>query len=483
MVVAPGFIDMLGQSDLSILANPHVPSKLFQGITTEITGEGNTVAPLNPTVVSLDRAIYEHFGIEPDWVSFHGYFERLEKQGIAINFGSLVGATQIRRVVLGNSVRSPNKRELEAMVAIAEAAMRDGAIGLSTALSYSPGAFATTEEIIELAKVSGKYGGIYATHLRSEGAEIMSALDEAILVGRAANVPVEVWHLKAAGKSNWGKMKEVISQIDKARHDGVDIAANTYAYTSWYNSLSALLPLWALEGGRAQLIARLDNPDVRMKIYKEMKEGESKQDNFWKDLGPDEIVVAVVFHDNLLYLQGKSISELAMIWSKDPLDSLLDLLIYDEALTIGITFGMSEEDVELALKQPWVSIGTDAQGTAPEGILGKERPHPRAYGTFPRILRKYVREEHTIALEDAIRKFTALPAQRIGLTDRGLLRKGMWGDVVIFDPEAITDRADLSNPHQFSHGVHYVLVNGTLVVERGALTEALPGMVLRHRRN
>jgi N-acyl-D-amino-acid deacylase len=480
MVVAPGFIDMLGQSELTMLVDPRLPSKIYQGITTEITGEGESVAPLNQAMIAADQAGYDHLKIAPDWTTFREYFGRLERQGMGINLASYVGATSVRRMVLGDGDVQPNAAQLADMQALVRRAMQEGAVGLSTALQYAPAPYAKTEELIALASEAAKFGGIYATHMRSEGDTEPAAIEEAVRIGREAHIPVEIWHLKTAGKDNWGHMPQIVAQIDAARASGVDISADTYAYTAWFNTFSAFIPPWAHDGGDAKLIERLKDPATRARIRKDMLNRSSDWDNEWQEIpGPDAIQIAVVQNPELLTLQGKRLSDVAAIWHEDPIDALCDLLIKDKAFTEVAVFGMSEPDVVLALKQPWVSIDNDSQGTSPDGLLGREHPHPRAYGTFPRILRKYVREEHTLTLEDAVRKFTALPAQRMRLTDRGVLKQGMWADVVVFDPATIRDLATFEQPNQPSQGMEYVLVNGVPVIAEGKMTGSLPGKVLR----
>jgi dihydroorotase/N-acyl-D-amino-acid deacylase len=480
MVVAPGFIDMLGQSELTILVNPHLPSKIFQGITTEITGEGGSVAPLNDAIIKADKLAYDHLKLTPDWRTLRQYFARLEKQGMGINLATYVGATQVRRMVLGDDKVQPTPAQLEQMKALVGDAMRDGAVGVSTSLQYAPAPYATTEELIALASEASKFGGIYATHMRSEGSAITAAIDEAVRIGREAHIPVEIWHLKAAGKPQWGWMPRIVAQIEKARASGVDVGANTYAYPAWFNTFSAFIPPWAHDGGDAKMIERLKDPAMRARIRKEMETPSDDWDNEWQEIaGPESIIVSVVQNPQLLPLQGKTIAEIAKLWNKDPFDTIFDLLIQDNAYTYVAVFGMAEPDVALALQQPWVSVDNDSQGTAPDGLLGQEHPHPRAYGTFPRILRKYVREEKKLKLEDAIRKFSALPAERMRLADRGVLKAGMWADVVVFDPATITDRATFENPNQLSVGMEYVLVNGVPVIDGGKPTNALPGKVLR----
>jgi dihydroorotase/N-acyl-D-amino-acid deacylase len=479
-VIAPGFIDMLGQSELTILVDPRLPSKIYQGITTEITGEGGSIAPISDELIAADRLGYEHFHITPDWRTFSDYFARLEKQGMGINLASYVGATQVRRMVLGDVNRAPSPAELDRMRSLVREAMEQGAVGLSTSLQYPPAPYATTEELIALATEAARHGGVYATHMRSEGESIDTAIDEAVRIGREAKIPVEIWHLKVAGKSNWGKMPQVVAKIEEARKSGVDVTADTYAYTAWFNSFSAFVPPWAHDGGTPKLMERLKDPATRARIRKDLETPSKDWDNEWQEIpGPEAVVLCSVHNPSLQPLVGKTLAEAAKLRGKDPIDTLFDILIEDEAYTSVAVSGMSEPDVSLALVQPWVSIDNDSQGTATDGLLGKEHPHPRAYGTFPRILRKYVREEKKLRLEDAIRKFTALPAQRMHLADRGVLKKGMWADLVVFDPDTIRDLATFENPNQLSQGMDYVLVNGIPVIDGGKMTGALPGKVVR----
>jgi dihydroorotase/N-acyl-D-amino-acid deacylase len=480
MIVAPGFIDMLGQSELTILVEPRLPSKIYQGITTEVTGEGSSAAPRNEAIVRELDTTYRHLQITPDWHTLRQYFARLEKQGIGINLASYVGATQVREMVLGSIDRQPTAAQLEQMKGLVREAMRDGAVGVSTSLQYPPAPYAKTEELIALAGEAAKFGGIYATHMRSEGDAVLQSIDETVRIGREAQIPVEIWHLKVAGKGNWGRMPQVIAAINAARAAGVDISADTYAYTAWFNSMSAFIPPWAHDGGDDKLVARLRDPAMRARIRQDLLTPSSAWDNEWQEIpGPESIMIGVVQNAKLLPFQGKRLAEVAKAWNKDPIDTLFDFLIDDHAFTSCAVFGMSEADVSLALQQPWVSVNNDSSGTSTEGILGAEHPHPRAYGTFPHILRKYVREEKLLSLEEAIRKFSALPAQRMRFTDRGVLKENMWADVVIFDPAIIRDLATFENPNQLSQGMNYVLVNGVPVIEQGKMTGALPGKVIR----
>jgi N-acyl-D-amino-acid deacylase len=479
-VVAPGFVDMLGQSEATILVDPRLPSKIYQGITSEITGEGGSAAPLNDAIIAADRAGYEHYKINPDWRTFRQYFSRLEKQGMGINLASYVGATQVRRMVLGDADVQPTPGQLDKMKALVRDAMRDGAVGVSTSLMYAPAPYAKTEEIIALASEASKFGGIYATHMRNESDSVLESIDEAVRIGREARIPVEIWHFKVAGKANFGHMPELVARVNKARAEGVDVEADTYAYTAWFNSMSAFVPAWAHDGGDAKLIERLKDPATRARIRKDMETPSKDWDNEWDEIsGPQDVMISVVQNPALKKFQGRRLTEVAIALNKDPMDALFDLLIEDKAFTECAVFGMSEPDVALALQQPWVSVDNDSSGTSPEGILAEEHPHPRAYGTFPRILRKYVREEKKLTLEEAIRKFSALPAQRMRLTDRGVLKQGMWADVVVFDPETVRDVATFDDPNRLSEGMEYVLINGVPVVENGKMTGALPGKVLR----
>lgn len=478
-VVAPGFIDMLGQSETTMLVDPHVPSKIFQGITTEITGEGDSVGPQTDATLAQMKPECDHYGIACDWHTMAEYFARLQKQGMGINLGTYVGATQVRRVVIGDDDRAATPEELAKMKELVAEAMREGAMGISSALEYPPAPYASTEELIALASASAEYGGIYATHMRNEGDGEMAALEETERIAREAHTGVEIFHLKTAGRPNWGKMPQVVAFIDKARSEGLDITADTYAYTAWENGLAAYTPPWAHNGGTDKLLARLQDPKTRARIRKDMETPTKEWDNEWQEVaGPEGIMVASVDNPDLMNLQGKTIAEIAKMWHEEPINAIFDLLIKDKVRTDVVTFGMSEPDVKLALKQPWVSVDNDASGASPTGILGQDHPHPRAYGTFPRILRKYVREEHLLTLPDAIRKFSALAAQREHLADRGVLKDGMWADVVVFDPATVKDMSTYEKPNQLAVGMDYVLVNGVPVIADGKMTDALPGKVI-----
>jgi len=381
--------------------------------------------------------------------------------------------------VLGYADKTPTPEQLKEMQTLVAEGMKDGALGVSTALQYPPAPYAKTDELVALAKTASDYGGIYATHMRSEGNAEDAAFDETFRIAKEAHIPVEVFHLKASGKQNWGRAAAVIMRIDAARAEGLDITADTYAYTAWENGMAAFIPPWAHDGGSEKLIARLKDPATRAKIRADMLTPSKAWDNEWLAIeGPQDILITAVSDPALLAYEGKRMGDIAKQWHEDPIDAICDFLIKDKAATEVAVFGMSQSDVDLILQQPWVSIDNDASGTSPEGLLGTEHPHPRAYATFPRILSKYVREEHKLTLADAIRKFTALPAQREHLADRGVLKLGMWADVDVFDPDTIHDVATYDDPNRLSVGMQYVLVNGVPVIDNGKMTGTLPGQVL-----
>lgn len=480
LMVAPGFIDMLGQSEITLLVDGRAESKIRQGITTEITGEGGSVAPQNEKTLREFQESLDPLGVKANWRTLAEYFARLESQGTAINLGTNVGAEQVRRAVLGSENRAPTAAELAEMKRLVAQAMEQGAMGVSTALVYAPGTFAKTEELIELARVAASYGGVYSSHIRNEGAQIFEALDEAFRIGREARIPVHIYHLKVAGKPMWGRMPEVIRRIERARAAGLEVTADMYAYLAGATSLGASLPPWALEGGREKALERLRDPAERRRMRKEIGMAAQSWQNFYFAAGGAEnVLISFVANEKLRPLQGKRLSEAAQIRKQEPLDALFDILIEDRLQTGAIYFLMSEADVESAIPQPWMSFGCDAEAVRPDGILGKYRPHPRAYGNFPRILAHYVREKKLLPLEPMIRKMTWLPAQTMRLDHRGLLAAGMWADVTVFDFARVRDLATYENPHQFSEGMRYVIVNGEVVLDNGTMTSALPGRVLR----
>jgi dihydroorotase/N-acyl-D-amino-acid deacylase len=480
LVVSPGFIDLLGWSDIRLLVDGRAVSKITQGITTEVTGEGSSLAPQTDATIAEDTAYYRSLGIDVDWRDFEGYFQRLERSGSTINVASFVGATQIRKAVLGNDDRAPNADELAHMVALVDTAMRQGALGLSTSLVYAPAFYATTQELIALAEAARQHGGVYATHLRDEGARINDALDESFAIARAASIPIEIWHLKRAGEQNWGDMPRILGRLDSARAGGIDVTANVYPYVASATSLDASIPQWAHEGGDSALIARLRDNGTRQRIRRDIFDPPGGIESFYAGAGgASGVLVASILQDSLKYLEGKTIAQVAALWGRDPLEALFELVIRDDANTGAIYFSMNEADVRAALRHWSVGFCTDYGAVAPDGPLSRDKVHPRVYGTFPRILGRYVREQRLLPLEDAVRKMTSLPAQRVGLLDRGLLRPGLVADVVVFDPTTIIDRATFEDPHQVSHGVKYVIVHGELVLDDGRVTNARPGRGLR----
>lgn len=480
LIVAPGFIDMLGQSELNLLIDKQAVSKLTQGITTEITGEGESIAPTNDAVNAEHADVFAHYHITSDWHSLNEYFERLTKQGIGINIGTYVGAAQVRRIAIGTADRSPTPEELKQMQSMVDDAMSDGAMGVSSALIYAPGSYAKTDELIALAKAAAAKGGIYATHMRNEGDTETDALNEAFHIGREANIPVEIFHLKVSGKENWGKMPEVIAAIEKARAGGLDVTADQYPYIASATSLGAVIPPKYHEGGTDEFIKRLLDPAVRADIRRQLNGSAGGFENMWQGVGgADGVMVVSVLNPSLRKYEGKTVAQIAKMDNIDPLDALMDLVVADRDNVGAVYFSMSEEDVKLAMRQPWVSVGTDYGEVSPSGPLGESKSHPRAYGSFARILGKYVREEHNLRLEDAIRKFTSLPAQREKLDHRGLLRPDYFADITIFDPAKVRDMATFEDPNRTSVGFEYVFVNGVLALEHDKVTGQMGGHPLR----
>ena len=474
LVVAPGFIDMLGQSEYNLLVDNRAASKITQGITTEITGEGQSIAPMNARMIADMKDVSARYGVVPDWTTLAGYWKAFERVRPAINLGTFVGAGGVRDLVIGKQERAATPAELAAMEAAVAQAMEEGAFGLSTSLAYVPDRFASTEEIIALAKVAARYGGTYITHQRDEGDGIDTSLDEVFRIAREARIPAEIYHLKTAGKRNWGRMAAVLSRIDQARAEGLDVSADQYPWAASSNALDASLPLWAREGGREKLIARLKDPTIRARIRADFP----KDNPDWSADPGAMILVTTVLDPALKRYEGKTIAEIAAAEKKDPLDALMDLVVADNANVGRVTFSMSEDDVKTALRHPLVSMGTDSGARAEDGIYSKEKSHPRAWGSAARILGKYVRDEKVLPLEEAIRKMTSLPASRMRLTDRGVLRPGLMADVVAFDPATVADRSTYADPIHYSAGIPFVAVNGQLVVDGGRITDARPGRPL-----
>lgn len=479
-IVAPGFIDMLGQSESFLLIDPRAMSKVMMGVTTEITGEGESIAPLNDQILKEQEDFNRRYKLTVDWRTLGEYFSRLEKQGSGVNLGTFVGATQVREYVIGYDDRPPTPEELGQMRKLVADAMKDGALGVSTSLQYVPARFAKTDEIVELAKVAHQYGGIYITHQRSEANAIDDSMKEVFEIARRANIPAEIWHFKTAYKKNWGRMPEMLRRIEAARRQGLKITADVYPYVAGSTSLSACLPPWALEGGTDRMIARLKDPQTRARLKREITTDAKDWENIYLGSGgPSGILIASVGNPDLESWQGKRLSEVAAAQSKDPLEALLDFIIADHGQTGAIFFMMQESDMQAALKSPFVSICTDNGARATDGPLAGSKSHPRGWGTYPRILGRYVRDQRLMPLEFAIHKMTGLPASNLGLKQRGLLREGYFADITLFDPKTVIDRATFEEPNQYPVGINYVIVNGQIEVDKGRRTPALAGQVLR----
>ena len=475
LVVSPGFIDMLGQSEYNVLVDPRAASKITQGITTELTGEGSSIAPVNARMIDADRDVWAHYGVTPDWTDLDGYFRAFERARPTINLGTFVGAGGVRDLIVGKDDRPASADELKAMEAAVARAMEQGAFGLFSSLMYVPDRFASTDELIALARVAARYGGSYITHQRSEEDAIDSSLDEVFRIAREAKLPAQIYHLKTSGKKNWGRMPAVLKRIEQARQSGLDVSADMYPYPASSNSLDASLPLWVREGGHEKMLARLRDPATRAKAKKSFLD----ENPDWPDGGASRIMVVSVLDPALKKYEGRTLDEIGRAEGKDPLDVMVDVVVADRANTGKITFSMSEDDVRTALRHPLVSLGTDSGARATDGIYAQEKSHPRAWGSAARILGRYVREERLLSLEEAVRKMTSLPTSRMGIPDRGILRPGMMADLVAFDPATVRDRSTFADPFHYSEGIPYVAVNGRLVVDGGRITGERPGRVLR----
>ena len=474
LVVAPGFIDMLGQSEYNVLVDGRAASKITQGITTEITGEGGSIAPLNSRMLADGKATFEHYGVTPNWTTLDGYFKEFVRRRSTINLGTFVGAGGVRNMVIGKDDRAATPAELQAMEAAVAQAMEEGAFGLSTSLIYVPDTYASTEEIIALAKVAARYGGSYITHQRNEDDSIDESLDEVFRIAREAALPAEIYHLKTAGKPNFGEMPAVLARIESARGQGLDVTADQYPWTASSNNLDASLPVWVREGGAEKLVARLSDTATRARAREDFL---ADQGPFWPGQA-SEILITSVLNPGLKKYEGQTIADIAKAEGKDPLDVIMDVVVADRGNTSRVTFSMDENDVRAALQHPLVSFCTDSPAMAEDGILSQEKSHPRAWASATRILGKYVREEKVLPLEEAIRKMTSLPASRMRLRDRGVLRPGMLADLVAFDPETVRERSTYTDPTHYSEGIPYVAVNGQLVVDGGRITSARPGRAL-----
>jgi N-acyl-D-amino-acid deacylase len=481
LIVAPGFIDLLGQSEFNVLVDPRAASKILQGVTTEVTGEGSSIAPVNDRQILEASANAKHFGVAQDWRTLADYFKRLEDRShTAINMATFAGAGGIRNYVIGKDDRPATPAELERMKQLVAQAMEQGALGLSTSLQYVPDRFASTDEIVELAKVAARYGGVYFTHQRSESARIVESLDEVFAIAERAQIPAEIWHLKTAYKANFGKMPDVLRRIEAARARGLDVTADQYPYTRASNGLDSCLPLWSREGGFDKTLPRLTDPATRERIKKDMDDPNATTwENQWYGAnGGDGVMLSSVLNRDLAKYEGMTLSQIGKAMGKDPRDAVIDLVIADRGESSVITSIMDEEDVRTALKHPLVGVGTDSGAQAQDGRLSESKSHPRAWGSFPRILGHYVRDEHLLPLEEAIRKMTSKAADRVHLADRGLLRPGMAADIAIFDAATIRDVSTFDDPKHYATGVRHVFVNGKRVVADGAITAERPGRPL-----
>jgi len=479
-VVAPGFIDMMGQSEINALIDNRVFSKVTQGITTEVTGEGGSVAPLTDQLVLDDSDAMKKWHYREDWRDLDGYFAQLAKQGAALNIATFVGATQVRVAVVGKANRAPTAAELARMTALVDTLMEQGALGVWTALEYAPASYSKTDELIALAKAARRHGGIYASHMRNEGVRIDDALNELFQIAREADIPAEVSHLKVSGRKSWGQMPRIIARIDSARAAGLDVTADQYPYTRAATALDASIPSWAESGGWDSLLVRLRDPATRARLRDEMVNPRGTESFYYEAGGGDGVLITGTFQDSLRYLQGKTIGEIAGQRHRDPVETLFDIVLAENGHRTDAVYAvMSEPDVQTAMKTWWVAVNTDFGGVAPDGPFGTQSAHPRAYGTFARILGHYARDLKLFPLEFAVRKMTALAAQRVGLADRGLLKAGMAADITVFDPAGVADKATFDQPHQPSVGFAYVFVNGQKVLDHGKLTAARPGRGLR----
>jgi N-acyl-D-amino-acid deacylase len=480
LVLAPGFIDLLGQSEYNVLVDPRAASKITQGITTEVTGEGDSIAPLDDRAIAENEDTYKKYGVRPDWKTLEGYFASLERRGIGINLATFVGSGGLRAMVVGRENRPARPEELARMEALVDQAMREGALGVSSSLQYIPNIYSSTEELTALAKVAAKYGGAYFTHQRSESNRLDASLEEVFTIARDAKIRAQIWHLKTAYKPNFGRMPEILKKIEDARASGIDVAANQYPWNRASNGLDACLPPWSREGGREALLKRLADPATRERVKADMAKETAEWENQWLGSGGAEgVMVAEVLNPKLKVYEGRTIAAIAAEEKKDPRDAVIDIVLADRANAACIISIMDEKDVRAALASPLVSFCTDSQAKATDGPLSHETSHPRGWGSGARILGYYVREEKVLRLEEAIRKMTSFAAEAAGLEGRGVVKPGLAADLVLFDPATVRANATFENPNRYSEGFRYVAVNGVLVIDDGKLTGKKPGKPLR----
>jgi N-acyl-D-amino-acid deacylase len=486
LAVAPGFINMLSWATESLIHDPRSQSDIRQGVTLEVMGEGESMGPLNASMKKLNTELQGDIKYDISWTTLGEYLTFLEKKGISTNVASFVGATTVRIHEIGYADRAPTPEELDRMRALVRTAMEEGALGVGSSLIYAPAFYARTEELIALSQEAAKYGGMYISHIRSEGNTLLEAVDELIRIAREAKVPAEIYHLKAAGEQNWPKMDQAIARIEAARAEGLQITADMYTYPAGATGLDAAMPPWVQEGGLREWIRRLKDPAIRQRVAREMRTPTNAWESLYLAAGSPERVLLVAFkQDELKPLTGKTLAEVAKMRGKTPEETAMDLVVEDDSRVGTVYFLMSEDNIRKQLKLPWVSLDSDAESLAPEGVFLKSNPHPRAYGTFARLLGRYVRDEKVISLEEAVRRLTSLPATNLKLDRRGALKPGHYADVVVFDPKTIRDHATFDKPHQYSTGVTHVFVNGVQVLRDGEHTGATPGRFVRgpgHRR-
>jgi dihydroorotase/N-acyl-D-amino-acid deacylase len=480
LVASPGFIDVQGQSEFNILVDGRAASKITQGVTTEITGEGTSIAPVNDRLIEDLRERAKRYGVSLDWHSLDEYFRHFQESRPAINLGTFIGAGGLRTYVIGKDDRPATPTELDEMRKVLAQAMEQGAFGISSALQYVPDKFASTDELVGLAKVARSYGGVYFTHQRSEADQIFSSLDEVFDISQRANISTTIWHLKTSYPENFGKMPEVLKRIEAARTRGIDVAASVYPYNRASNDLIACFPTWVLEGGTDKMIERLKDPAQRKRAEKEMEEPSSTWENQWLGSGGGKGVLLIqVLNPDLHQYEGMNLDEIGSAMGKDPKDAAMDIAIADRGNSSVVISIMQDADVRLAVSNPLVTYGSDSEAQAEDGPLSKTKAHPRSFGTFTRVLAEYVRTEHSMALEEAVRKMTSQAASRVGITDRGVLRPGMFADITIFDPATVKDIATYNDPLHYSVGVKDVFVNGKPVVLDSKITQERPGRALR----
>jgi N-acyl-D-amino-acid deacylase len=478
LAVAPGFINMLSWATESLIVDGRSESDLRQGVTLEVFGEGESMGPLTEAMKKQMVAQQGDIKFDVEWTTLAEYLDYLVKRGISTNVASFIGATTVRIHEIGYADRPPTPEELARMKALVRQAMQEGALGVGSSLIYAPAFYAHTDELMELSKVAAEYGGMYISHMRSEGNRLLEAIDELITISEKAKIPAEIYHLKAAGKPNWGKLDAAIAKIEAARKRGLRITADMYTYTAGATGLDAAMPPWVQEGGLDAWIERLKDPAIRERVKREMSTPTDKWENLFLGAGPEGTLLAGFKNDALKPLTGKTLAQIAEIRGKSPEETAMDLVIEDHSRVGTIYFLMSEENVAKQIKLPWVSFGSDADSQAPEGVFLKSNPHPRAYGNVARLLGKYVRDDKLVPLEEAIRRLTSLPAANLKIQQRGLLKRGYFADVVVLDPAKVQDHATFEKPHQYATGVVHVFVNGVQVLQDGEHTGAKPGRVV-----